>query len=60
MNRMVFSDGGETAVCYIEKKLSASESRSQTKGSSFCILLQCHKYCHSKKGPWGREVEVLA
>lgn len=60
MNRMVFSDGGETAVCYIEKKLSAPESGSQTKGSSFCILLQCHEYCHSKKDTWGREVGVLA
>lgn len=38
MNRMVFSDGGETAMCYIEKKLSAPESGSQKEGASFCTL----------------------
>lgn len=39
MNRMIFfSDGDETAVCYVEKKLSAPSSGSQQEGSSFFTL----------------------
>lgn len=38
MNRMIFSDGGETEMCYIEKKLSDPESGGQKEGSSFFNL----------------------
>lgn len=38
MNRMIFSDGDETAVCHVEKKLSAPSSGSQREGSSFFTL----------------------
>lgn len=56
MNRMVFSDGGETAMCYIEKKLSAPESGSQKEGASFCILFSATNTVIARKalgaGKW--------
>lgn len=53
---MVFSDGGETAMCYIEKKLSAPESGSQKEGASFCILFSATNTVIARKalraGKW--------
>lgn len=56
MNRMVFSDGGETAMCYIENKLSAPESGSQKEGASFCTLFSATNTVIARKalraGKW--------
>lgn len=53
---MVFSDGGETAMCYIEKKLSAPESGSQKEGASFCTLFSATNTVIARKalraGKW--------
>lgn len=53
MNRM-FSDGGETAMCYIEKNISAPESGSQKEGASFCILFSATNTVIARR-PSGQE-----
>lgn len=44
-----FSDSGETAMCYVEKKLSLPHQVGVRKRLKLLYPLQCHKYCQSKK-----------
>jgi hypothetical protein len=47
MNRVIVPDSGETAMCYVEKKLPLPVKRELEERLKLLYPLQCHKHCHS-------------
>lgn len=48
---MILPHSGETAMCYVGKKLSLPIKWEPEGRLELLYPLQCHKHCHSEKGP---------